>query len=154
MDDQRKTLIVIPTYNEVENIDPLLDGIWEHAPETDVLFVDDNSPDGTGARIESARIRSPQSVHLIRRPEKLGLGTAYIAGFQWALESDYGVLVQMDADLSHDLFPVRGSRTSGGSELRDTLRGLEPRGGSRNDKNEEAVDRSGSEGDRPAEVGT
>jgi dolichol-phosphate mannosyltransferase len=101
-DHPRKSLIVIPTYNEAENIGPLLDGIREHAPETDVLFVDDNSPDGTGARIESARIKSPQSVHLIRRPEKLGLGTAYIAGFQWALESDYGVLVQMDADLSHD----------------------------------------------------
>ena len=103
MDDQpRKALVVIPTYNEVENIGPLLDGIWEHAPEADVLFVDDNSPDGTVAQIESARTKSPQGIHLIRRPKKLGLGTAYIAGFQWALERNYGVLVQMDADLSHD----------------------------------------------------
>jgi len=101
-DQPRKALVVIPTYNEAENIGPLLAGISEHAPETDVLFVDDNSPDGTGARIESARIKSPQSVHLIRRPKKLGLGTAYIAGFQWAMERNYGVLVQMDADLLHD----------------------------------------------------
>ncbi len=97
-----KVLLVIPTYNEAENIGELLERIWEHAPGTDVLFVDDNSPDGTWDRIESYRKRFPERVHLIQRARKLGLGTAYITGFRWALEHDYGVMVQMDADLSHD----------------------------------------------------
>ena len=101
-DPPPEVLIVVPTYNEAENVGDLLDGIWRHLPETDVLVVDDNSPDGTGERIESYRERFPHRLHLIRRPGKLGLGTAYIAGFRWALERGYGAVVQMDADLSHD----------------------------------------------------
>ena len=95
-------LIVVPTYNEVDNVDMLLEGIGKHAPDTDVLFVDDNSRDGTVDRIHDRQLRHPGKIHLLQRPGKLGLGTAYIAGFRWALERDYDAVHEMDADLSHD----------------------------------------------------
>jgi len=97
-----KPLIVVPTYNEVDNIDMLLEGVEQHAPEAGVLFVDDNSGDGTVDRIEGQQRRRPGQIHLLQRPRKLGLGTAYIAGFRWALERDYDAVHEMDADLSHD----------------------------------------------------
>ena len=97
-----KALIVVPTYNEVGNVDTLLAGIGEHAPQADVLFVDDNSRDGTIDRIQGQQQRRPGRIHLLQRPSKLGLGTAYIAGFRWALERDYDAVQEMDADLSHD----------------------------------------------------
>ena len=97
-----RPLIVIPTYNEVENIDELLRGIQQQAPAADVLFVDDNSRDGTVDRIRQHQGRRPEKIHLLGRPRKLGLGTAYVAGFKWALERDYDAVQEMDADLSHD----------------------------------------------------
>ena len=97
-----KPLIVVPTYNEAENIDTLLAGIEQHAPGADVLFVDDNSRDGTVEKIAEHQERRPGRIHLLQRPKKLGLGTAYVAGFRWALERDYDAVHEMDADLSHD----------------------------------------------------
>jgi len=97
-----RPLIVVPTFNEVDNVDALLDGIRAHAPAADVLFVDDNSRDGTVDRIHARQTTLPGKIHLLQRPGKLGLGTAYVAGFRWALERDYDLVQEMDADLSHD----------------------------------------------------
>jgi dolichol-phosphate mannosyltransferase len=97
-----RPLIVVPTYNEADNVDELLDGIAEHAPGADVLFVDDNSGDGTVDRIRARQAAAPGRIHLLQRPGKLGLGTAYVAGFRWALARDYDPVQEMDADLSHD----------------------------------------------------
>jgi len=95
-----KPLIVIPTYNEKENIPKLAGRLLNLNPDLHILVVDDNSPDGTGALVESWTRENPR-VHLLKRPGKMGLGPAYIAGFKWALKSDYDVIVEMDADLSH-----------------------------------------------------
>jgi dolichol-phosphate mannosyltransferase len=97
-----RPLIVVPTYNEVENVGILLDGIAKHAPAADVLFVDDNSQDGTVDRIRRRQQAMPERIHLLQREGKLGLGTAYVAGFRWALGRDYDAVQEMDADLSHD----------------------------------------------------
>ncbi|MCH7938708.1 MAG: polyprenol monophosphomannose synthase [Candidatus Marinimicrobia bacterium] len=96
-----KTLIITPTYNERQNVETLLERIHVVVPGAHVLVVDDNSPDGTGQWVEQ---QSEQEawVHVLRRPEKQGLGTAYCAGFKWALQRDYQQIIQMDADLSHD----------------------------------------------------
>jgi dolichol-phosphate mannosyltransferase len=96
-----KTLIIIPTYNEVDNLRPLLQEIFSYAPETDVLIVDDNSPDGTGKLADEMHAENPQ-VHALHRLGKLGLGTAYIAGFKYAVEHGYDAAFEMDADFSHD----------------------------------------------------
>jgi len=94
------SLVIIPTYNERENIAPLLDGVLRHLPGTDVLVVDDSSPDGTAAVVR-ARARDDGRVNLLERPDKAGLGVAYTAGFHWALERDYDTIIGMDADFSH-----------------------------------------------------
>ena len=94
-------LVVVPTYNERENISELLDAILSHLPQADVLVVDDGSPDGTGD-VVAARGATDARVTLLRRTAKEGLGPAYSAGFEWALERDYDVIVGMDADFSHD----------------------------------------------------
>ena len=96
-----KTLVIVPTYNELENLPLLLKEIFSNAPATDVLIVDDNSPDGTGAfadkmSMEDARVR------VLHRSGKLGLGTAYIAGFKYAIAHNYDAAFEMDADFSHD----------------------------------------------------
>jgi len=96
-----KTLIIIPTYNEFENLPLLLKEIFSYVPETHVLVVDDNSPDGTGKLAEEIRGQNSQ-VHVLHRPGKLGLGTAYIAGFKYAIQHDYDAAFEMDADFSHD----------------------------------------------------
>jgi dolichol-phosphate mannosyltransferase len=96
-----KTLIIIPTYNEGENLPLLLRQIFTYAPIADVLIVDDNSPDGTGELAEEIRKQNPQ-VYVLHRPGKLGLGTAYIAGFTYAIHHGYDVVFEMDADFSHD----------------------------------------------------
>lgn len=94
------TLIVVPTYNEIENIGALLHDLREALPEAHILIVDDNSPDGTGEAV-SRFSRHDENVHLLSRPAKRGLGAAYIAGFDWAFAHDYGCVIQMDADFSH-----------------------------------------------------
>ncbi|HET9921287.1 MAG TPA: polyprenol monophosphomannose synthase [Ktedonobacteraceae bacterium] len=96
-----KTLIIIPTYNEVENLRPLLQALFTYAPETNVLVVDDNSPDGTGQLADEIHNENAQ-VHVLHRAGKLGLGTAYIAGFKYAIEHGYDAAFEMDADFSHD----------------------------------------------------
>jgi len=96
-----KALIIIPTYDERDNIGELLDSVFRHLPGANVLIVDDGSPDGTGD-IVAARGEVDKRLHLLRRPAKAGLGTAYIAGFNWALARDYDTIIGMDADFSHD----------------------------------------------------
>lgn len=97
-----RAVAVIPTYNERENLPILLEKIREHAPELDVLIVDDNSPDGTGDLAEALGRASGGRLSVLHRPAKQGLGRAYVAGFQQALAGGYDIIVQMDADLSHD----------------------------------------------------
>ncbi len=99
MTDQR-TLVVIPTYNEAENIEPVVDRLRESVPAANVLIVDDGSPDGTGELADKIATRDEQ-VHVLHRPRKAGLGAAYLAGFAWGLTRDYALLVEMDADGSH-----------------------------------------------------
>lgn len=96
-----RTLIIIPTYNELENLPPLLKEIFSYAPETDILIVDDNSPDGTGALADTMSAENPH-IHVLHRAGKLGLGTAYIAGFKYAIANGYEAAFEMDADFSHD----------------------------------------------------
>jgi len=95
-----KILVVIPTYNERENIEKLLGRLLNIDPEINALVVDDNSPDGTGQLVESLTKNYPR-IHLLKRPGKQGLGPAYIAGFKWGLARDYDAFMEMDADLSH-----------------------------------------------------
>ena len=94
-------LIATPTYNERENLEELLGGVFSELPEAHVLVVDDASPDGTGILAETLANEDPR-VHVLRRPGKLGLGSAYLDAFRWALERDYEHIFEMDTDLSHD----------------------------------------------------
>ena len=96
------TLVIIPTYNEKENISNMIHtvmAITEH--QFDILVIDDNSPDGTGQIVDALVEENPERVHIIKRQGKLGLGTAYITGFKWALEHGYDYVIEMDADFSH-----------------------------------------------------
>ncbi len=96
-----KTLIVMPTYNERENITAIVDDILRYAPQVDLLIVDDNSPDGTG-ELADALHEQYSNVSALHRAGKLGLGTAYITGFRYALDHGYDLIFEMDADFSHD----------------------------------------------------
>jgi dolichol-phosphate mannosyltransferase len=96
-----KVLIIIPTYNEIENISKMIKYIRENYPDIYILVVDDNSPDGTGDYIENIT-KTDDKVKLIRRSGKLGLGTAYVKGFKYAIENKYDYIFEMDADFSHD----------------------------------------------------
>jgi dolichol-phosphate mannosyltransferase len=100
MDHEGSALIVIPTYNEAENLESLVHEILNLPVPFDILIVDDNSPDGTGQIANQLRDRYPR-VHVLHRPGKMGLGTAYITGFRWALERNYDYILQMDCDFSH-----------------------------------------------------
>ena len=95
-----KSIVVVPTYNEIDNIDPLLEALLGLAANPDVLIVDDGSPDGTGVRVDEWSRKSSR-VRVVHRPRKMGLGTAYIAGFTRALAEGYDAVVEMDADFSH-----------------------------------------------------
>ena len=96
-----RALVIVPTYNERENIRPLIDSVLAKDDRIDMLIVDDGSPDGTGAIVnEIADVNS--RVFAIHRPEKMGLGTAYLEGFRWALEREYAYVFEMDADFSHN----------------------------------------------------
>ncbi len=94
-------LVITPTYNERDNLEPFVEGVFEHLPDTDILVVDDGSPDGTGELADRLAM-GENRIHVLHRKSKLGLGTAYRAGFSWALEREYELVFQMDADLSHD----------------------------------------------------
>jgi len=102
-DRDRRVLVVIPTYDEHESLPLALAGLAAHVPTADVLVVDDGSPDGTADLAErlAAEDPGPRRIHVLRRGRKLGLGTAYVAGFRWALERGYDAVVEMDADGSH-----------------------------------------------------
>lgn len=97
----KTSLIIVPTYNEIDNIHTITSRIFEHLPDTHILVVDDNSPDGTGKVANDMAAKNSQ-VHVLHREGKLGLGTAYIAGFKYAIENNYDYVFEMDADLSHD----------------------------------------------------
>lgn len=95
-----KSIVVVPTYNERQNIDALLEALLALPNRVDVLIVDDGSPDGTGRRVDEWSAREPR-VRAIHRPRKMGLGTAYVTGFTRALAEGYEVVIEMDADFSH-----------------------------------------------------
>ncbi|MBJ2174112.1 polyprenol monophosphomannose synthase [Aureibaculum sp. A20] len=96
------TLVIIPTYNEKENIENMVKTVFSLQKAFDVLVVDDNSPDGTGAIVERLQAQFPSRLFLEKRKGKTGLGTAYIHGFKWALAKKYDYIIEMDADFSHD----------------------------------------------------
>lgn len=96
-----KALVIVPTYNERDNIIRLIDAVLAQDDRLEVLVVDDGSPDGTGDAVRQ-REEMDARVHLLSRPRKMGLGTAYVAGFRWALARDYEYIFEMDADFSHD----------------------------------------------------
>jgi dolichol-phosphate mannosyltransferase len=96
-----RALVVIPTYNEVGNLAPLVEQVLAQDPRLDILVVDDGSPDGTGALADALAAKEPR-IQVLHRAGKLGLGTAYIMGFRWALKRSYDYVFEMDADFSHD----------------------------------------------------
>jgi dolichol-phosphate mannosyltransferase len=96
-----KALVIVPTYNESENVTRIVPLILAQDPRIEVLVVDDNSPDGTG-KLADEMAEADARVHVLHRPGKQGLGRAYLAGFEWALARDYGFIFEMDADFSHD----------------------------------------------------
>ena len=99
--EEVSNIVIIPTYKERENIEAIVKSISSLKPVFDILIIDDNSPDSTAAIVKNLQKLFP-NLHLIERPGKLGLGTAYIAGFKWALEKGYNYIYEMDADFSHD----------------------------------------------------
>ena len=120
-----RALVIIPTYNERENIARIIERVLCQDPRLEVLVVDDGSPDGTAGIVEEIQTRDTR-VHLVQRPGKMGLGTAYLRGFQWALENRYDFVFEMDADFSHDpnhlpefLRAIRGADLVLGSRYRD-----------------------------------
>ncbi len=144
MTTARRALLCLPTYDERENLGPMVDAILAAVPQVDVLVIDDNSPDGTGQLADRIAARDPR-VKVLHRAGKEGLGRAYLAGFAWALARDYGLILEMDCDFSHDpkYLPgmlaaagevdlVLGSRyvAGGGTVNWGALRKLISRGGS------------------------
>lgn len=116
--NQSNSLVIIPTYNEKENVERMLDVVMAlDAEPFDVLIVDDGSPDGTAKLVKAKMSEYPNRIHILERSGKLGLGTAYIAGFQWALNRDYTFIFEMDCDFSHnpkDLIRLRVACESSG----------------------------------------
>jgi len=100
-----KSIVIIPTYNEVENVEDIINAVFALSQPLDVLIVDDNSPDGTAAVVEILQLHintNETRLHLLKREGKHGLGTAYLAGFRYALDKGYSYILEMDADFSHD----------------------------------------------------
>lgn len=123
-----RTLIVIPTYNEKENIREIAQAVLTACPQANLLFVDDNSPDGTGRMADEMSQADPR-IHVLHRGGKQGLGRAYLAGFQWALERDYEFIFEMDADFSHS--PADLPRLLEGAQSADLALGSRYIGGIR-----------------------
>ena len=98
---QSDCVVIIPTYNEKENIEAIIKAVLGLSHQFDILVIDDNSPDGTAAIVKGLSPQCDNRLHILERSGKLGLGTAYIAGFKWALERNYEYIVEMDADFSH-----------------------------------------------------
>jgi len=97
-----KSIVIIPTYNELDNVGPMANAIMVLESAFDILFIDDQSPDGTAAVVEQLQSQFPERIHLEKRSGKLGLGTAYIHGFKWALAHGYEYVFEMDCDFSHN----------------------------------------------------
>lgn len=97
-----KKLVIIPTYNEKENIRDIIAAVFALPGDFHVLVIDDGSPDGTAAIVKEIQASAPETLHMIERSGKLGLGTAYLTGFRWALEQGYDYVFEMDADFSHN----------------------------------------------------
>lgn len=97
-----KNLVIIPTYNELDNIEPMIDKVFSLPEQFDLLVIDDGSPDGTAQAVKRKQGQFPDTLHLIERSGKLGLGTAYLTGFQWALDNGYDYIFEMDCDFSHN----------------------------------------------------
>ena len=117
---RRDAVVIIPMYNERENAAAIIDAVLALPRPMDVLVIDDNSPDGTAAIVKEKIAAAPGRVHIIEREGKLGLGTAYITGFKWALENGYEVVCEMDADFSHnpqDLLRLYDAVTTGGADV-------------------------------------
>jgi dolichol-phosphate mannosyltransferase len=100
--DNARVLVIVPTYNERENITRLIDTVLAQDPRIEMLIVDDGSPDGTAEIVDRLIAKNPGRVHIHRRPKKMGLGTAYLAGFRIGIERKYDLIMEMDADFSHD----------------------------------------------------
>ena len=96
-----KKIVIIPTYNEIENIEAIINAVLEQPSKFDILIVDDGSPDGTGNEVKRLQKINEGRLHLLERSGKSGLGTAYIAGFKWCLGNSYDFILEMDADFSH-----------------------------------------------------
>lgn len=96
-----KTVVLIPTYNELDNVERLTKIIFRYVPDIHILFIDDRSPDGTADRIKEL-MKDNKNIHILERPGKMGLGSAYVSGFKFALKNGYEYIFQMDADFSHD----------------------------------------------------
>ena len=96
------SIVIIPTYNEKENIENIIRAVFGKGEQFDILVIDDGSPDGTAAIVKGLQTEFPDRLHIIERKGKLGLGTAYIAGFKWAIEQKYDYIFEMDADFSHN----------------------------------------------------
>ena len=115
------SLVIIPTYNERENISAIIHAVLDVSTHRfDVLIVDDNSPDGTADIVEAMIAECPERINILKRAGKQGLGTAYIAGFKWALERNYDYIIEMDADFSHpvDKLPeLRAACATGGADV-------------------------------------
>ncbi len=114
------TLIIIPTYNEIDNIEEILRVVFDLEKVYHVLIVDDGSPDGTADLVKKMQNEFPEQLHIEERSGKLGLGTAYIHGFKWALERGYNYIIEMDADFSHppeSLIELYDACVKGGADL-------------------------------------
>lgn len=114
-----KKLVIIPTYNEIENIEAMISKVGSLVEPFDMLVIDDNSPDGTGAKVKEL-MATCAWLHLIERKGKLGLGTAYLTGFRWALDRDYDYICEMDCDFSHnpdDLIHLVEACVDGGADV-------------------------------------
>ena len=96
------SIVIIPTYNEKENIENIIRAVFGKGEQFDILVIDDGSPDGTAAIVKGLQAEFPDKLHIIERKGKLGLGTAYITGFKWAIEQKYDYIFEMDADFSHN----------------------------------------------------
>ena len=97
-----KNIVIIPTYNEIENIESIIDTVFKLSVKFHVLIIDDNSPDGTAKKVKELQQKYSGKLHMLEREGKLGLGTAYITGFKWAIEQKYDYICEMDADFSHN----------------------------------------------------
>jgi len=114
------SVVIIPTYNEKENIAAIIDAVLRQPHQVDILVIDDGSPDGTADIVKNKQNDCPDRIHLMQRAGKLGLGTAYIAGFKWAIEHGYEYIFEMDADFSHnpdDLMALYGACANDGFDM-------------------------------------